>query len=307
MYSRPPSRHAWHRFLLIVPLTLLVPAVRVDAAAGEAAPEEDLKLIQGLWEREEPSDSRASYRRATKDIRGNKETITYYDAGGNVVRRHNVEFSLSRMGDVKIFTYRHLEITDGPEKGTKNPGPASYVYWANEKFFREVWGFLPGQDAPPVVLYVWKRGGGERREAGLAAAKESPEKESPGRGGAKLAGTWRAVSSERGGQKEDAEQSKRHVIVFTADTFRIERDGELMMSGKYTLDSSKQPAAIDLTIDQMPQRPEHAGKTIRGIVEHTGDELKWAFGRPGGEERPAAFTTKEGEEGMAVVFKREKQ
>ena len=290
-------RHAWQRVLVLAPLVLLLLANRAPAADTSA--DEDLKLVQGRWEREEPSDSKASYRRATKDIAGNKETITYYDGGGNVVRRHNVEFSLSRMGDVKIFTYRQMEITDGPEKGTKNPGPASYVYWANDKFFREVWGFLPGQDAPPVVLYVWKRPS-DKGEAGLAAAKDSP------RAGATLVGRWRAVSSERGGQQEGEDQSKRHLVTFTTDTFKIERDGELVMRGKYTVDASKTPATIDMTIEEMANRPEHVGKVLRGVVEQSGDQLKWAFARPGGEGRPSGFATREGDEGMAVVLKREK-
>jgi uncharacterized protein (TIGR03067 family) len=294
--DRTPRR-AWQRFLVLAPLTLLL--LVNTAPAADTSAEADLKTVQGLWEREEPADSKASYRRATKDIRGNKETLTYYDAGGNIVRRHNVEFAVSRMGDVKVFTYRQMEITDGPEKGTKNPGPVSYVYWANDKYFREVWGFLPGQEAPPVVLYVWKRSGDDRREAGLAAAKESP------RPGATLVGRWHAVSSERGGEKDADDQPKRHLVTFTTDTFRIERDGELMMRGKYTVDASKTPATIDMTIEETANRPEHVGKVLRGIVEQSGDDLKWAFSRPGGDDRPTTFATKQGEETMSVVLRRE--
>ena len=45
------------------------------------------------------------------------------------------------MGQVKIFTYTQMEVTDGPQKGSKFPGPVSYVYWANDRYFREAWGF----------------------------------------------------------------------------------------------------------------------------------------------------------------------
>ena len=297
MTTDSTPRRALQRLFVLAPLALLLAVNRAPAADTSA--DDDLKIVQGRWEREESSDSKASYRRATKDIRGNKETITYYDAGGGVVRRHNVEFSLSRMGDVKVFTYRQMEITDGPEKGTKNPGPASYVYWANDKFFREVWGFLPGQDAPPVVLYVWKRAGDDKGEATVAAAKDSP------RAGATLVGRWRAVASERGGQKDADDQSRRHLVTFTTDTFRIDRDGELMMRGKYTVDASKTPATIDMTIEETSNRPEHVGKVLRGIVEQSGDTLKWAFSRPDGNDRPSAFATKVGEETMSVVLKRE--
>ena len=305
MSTEPTIRRAWQWFLVFASLSVALPpaarAAEPEKKPGTGSAAEDLKLIQGMWEREEPSDGQASYKRATKEIRGNKETVSYYDAKNRLIRRHNVDFTVSRMGDVKIFTYTQLEITEGPQKGTKNPGPVSYVYWANDKFFREVWGFLPGQEAPPVVLYIWKRAGEERREAGLAAARETPQRAAPS-----LEGTWRATRSERGGQAEPEDQSKRHLIVFTKDTYRIERDGELMMRGKYTIDSSKQPATIDLTIEEMGDRPDHVGKTIRGIVEHTGDELKWAFGRPDGSDRPTTFSSEEGKEGMFVVFKREK-
>ena len=306
MSTEPTIRRAWQWFLVLASLSVALPAVsraaEPEKESGAKSNADDLKIIQGMWEREEPSGTQASYKRATKEIRGNKETVSYYDAENRLVRRHNVDFTVSRMGDVKIFTYTQMEITEGPQKGTKNPGPVSYVYWANDKFFREVWGFLPGQEAPPVVLYIWKRADDERREAGLAAARETPQKDA-----APLEGTWRATKSERGGEAEPEDQSKRHRIVFTKDAYRIERDGELMMRGKYTVDSSKQPATIDMTIEEMADRPEHVGKMIRGIVEHTGDELKWAFGRPDGSDRPTKFSSEAGQEGMFIVFKREKE
>jgi uncharacterized protein (TIGR03067 family) len=267
-----------------------------DSSSGAEA-SKDLRTVQGLWEREEPADSKASYRRATKDVRGNKETVTYYNAKGEIVRRHKVDFDVSRTGDVKIFTYTQMEVTDGPQKGAKMPGPVSYIYWANDKYFREAWGFLPGQDTPPALLYVWRKVGGDRPEAGLAAATEKADT----RG---LAGAWRPVSSEQAGRPEPEEQFRNHRLSFTNDTFTVHRNDEVLMRGTYTVDASTSPATIDMTIDEHAKRPEHKGKVVRGILEQSGDTLKWCAGQPDAE-RPAAFETREGTEQMLVVFKRE--
>ena len=301
MSAEPTFRRAWPWFLVFTPLAVALLAE--PSPAAESAPPEDLKTVQGMWEREEPSDSPASYRRATKDIRGNKETVSYYDAKGDLVRRHRVDFTLSRMGDVKVFTYTQMEVTDGPQKGTKMPGPVSYVYWANDRYFREAWGFLPGQEAPPATLYVWKRAAEDRRgrgEAGLAAA---PQKAA---GGAKeLQGSWLAVSSERAGGKEPQEQTQRYRLVFAGDTVRVERDGRPFIRGRYVVDASKQPATIDMTIEEHAENQSEVGEVVRGIIEQSGDELKWCLARPDEPQRPAAFEPAEGTEQMLIVLKRE--
>jgi uncharacterized protein (TIGR03067 family) len=300
MSTEPTIRRAWQWFLVSAALAAaLFPA----SSPAQTSAAKDLEIVQGLWERQEPSDSQASYRRATKDIQGNKETVSYYDARGALVRRHKVDFTLSRMGDVKVFTYTQMEVTDGPQKGSKFPGPVSYVYWANDRYFREAWGFLPGQEAPPAVLYVWKRSGGageERQQAGLAAATEKAAA-----GSMSLAGRWRPVSNERADGREPQEQTERHRLVFTTDTFRVERDGQLFIRGRYTVDASKQPATIDMTVEEHAENANEAGKVVRGIVEQSGEELKWCISRPD-EERPTAFAPKEGSEQMLIVLKREK-
>ena len=298
MSTGSTSRRAWQWFLVFTPLAFfLSPSI---SRAADSAPPEDLRTVQGRWEREEPSDSKASYRRATKDIRGNKETVTYYDASGNVVRRHKVDFTVSRMGDVKVFTYTQMEVLDGPQKGTTMPGPVSYVYWANDKFFREVWGFLPGQENPPVVLYVWKRTA-ESREAALAAARLTAE------GAGALKGTWRAVSADHAGRKQPDEEARRHRLILSGDTFRIERDGQMLIRGKYTVDAAKKPTTIDMTVEENVDNPDENGKVVQGIVEVSGDELKWCTAEPGGTPRPAEFKPADGTEQMFVVFKREKE
>jgi uncharacterized protein (TIGR03067 family) len=273
-----------------------------DSSAGAEA-SKDLRTVQGLWEREEPADSKASYRRATKDVRGNEETVTYYDARGDIVRRHKVDFDVSRMGEVKIFTYTRMEVTEGPQKGSKMPGPVSYIYWANDKYFREAWGFLPGQETPPALLYVWRKAGADRPGAGLAPAAEKPAAKPADAKG--LEGTWRPVSSEQGGRPEPEAELNRHRMSFKGDKFTIERDGAMLMSGTYTIDASKSPVPIDMTIEEHADRPEQEGKVARGIIEQSGDTLKWCAAPPDAEERPTAFQTRDGTEQMLVVLKRE--
>ena len=277
-----------------------LPAARAADPKSDSGPgpSEDLKVIQGVWERRE-TDDKASYRRATKDIRGNKEIVTYYDEKGAVVRRHQVDFTVARMGDVKVFTYTEMEVIEGPQKGTKMPGPVSYVYWANDKYFREAWGFLPGQENPPALLLVWRKVGRDGPEAGLAAATEKAD------AGKSLDGTWRPVSSNKGGREEPEDQFNRYRFILKDRTFTVERDGQMMLRGTYAIDASKSPATIDMTIEENAQNPDEIGKVARGIIEHSGDSLKWCSAPPEGGERPTEFKPKDGTEQMMIVFKRE--
>lgn len=298
----------------VIATTTVAQDVAHEGKASQPS-EGQLAEVQGRWERVEPEGSEASYKRATKEIKGNQETVTYFDADGKVVRQHKVDFKLSRMGDVNVFTYTNWEATEGPQKGTKMPGPVSYVYRVSEKQFREAWGFLPGQENRSSLLLVWKRADEDRKEAGLAAATEkapapdpapapAPEKAAGTLSVASIQGEWTPASSERGGRPQDQEEMKRHALKFDGDKFTITRDGDAFISGIYKLDAAKSPAEIDMTIEQNSDNPEDNGKVVRGILELAGDELKWCTGGPRTDERPAAFKTEEGARTMLIVFKR---
>ena len=277
--------------------------VRAAEEKDQATSEGQLAEVQGRWEREEPQGSDASYKRATKEINGTKETVTYFDADGKVVRQHKVDFKLSRVGDVNIFTYTNWEATEGPQKGTKLPGPVSYIYRVSEKQYREAWGFLPGQENRRSVLLIWKKAEGERGGAALAGATE---KAAAGVTAAALKGTWKPTDSERGGEPQNREEMQRHALKFDGDKFTIFRDGDAFMSGTYKVDAAKQPAEIDMTIENNADNPEDNGKVVRGILELSGDELKWCTGGPRTEQRPTEFKTAEGTRTMLITFKREK-
>jgi len=273
------------------------------ADAKDETSQSQLAEVQGRWEREEPQGSDASYKRATKEIDGTRETVTYFDADGKVVRQHKVDFKLSKAGDVNIFTYVNWEATEGPQKGTKLPGPVSYIYRVSEKQYREAWGFLPGQENRRSVLLIWKKAEGERTGAALAAGTEQAAAAVTA---AALEGTWKPTSSERGGEPQNAEEMNRHALKFDGDKFAILRDGESFISGTYKVDAAKQPAEIDMTIDQA-ENAEDNGKVVRGILELSGDDLKWCTGGPRTEQRPTEFKTAEGSRLMLVTFKREKK
>ena len=182
------------------------------------------------------------------------------------------------------------------------PGPVSYIYRVGDKQFREVWGFLPGQENRRTVLYVWKKAEGER-EAAVASAKEK----AAGLDAKALAGTWEPTMSERGGNVEPEEQTKRHRLIFEGEKFTITRDGDVMIAGTYTLNTDASPAQIDMKISESPQNAEDAGKTVLGIIEVTGDGMKWCTGGPRATERPKAFASEEGSRDMVVTLKREKK
>lgn len=69
----------------------------------------------------------------------------------------------------------------------------------------------------------------------------------------------------------------------------------------YKTDASEKPAAIDLTAQDGPAK----GKTVKGIYEVKGDEMKMCFAAPDAD-RPKEFVSKEGSNTVLLTLKREK-
>jgi len=139
---------------------LLTNLVIGPAHAAEARPSSgsELNPLQGQWERElTPEDLKAGLRRAVKEIKGNKETVTFYGEDNKLLRRHTVDFKLEKNGDIRVFTNFNMEVTIGDGKGTKRNDPVSYVYRVYEDRFFEVTGLLPGQEQQAVTVFQWKR------------------------------------------------------------------------------------------------------------------------------------------------------
>jgi uncharacterized protein (TIGR03067 family) len=280
-------------------LLLLATAGRAPAAEPEKASDEELKKIQGTWERTDPAEN-APYRKATKEIKGNKETVTYFDADGKVVHRHQVDFKLSKAGNVGLFTFSNMEVTEGPQKGQKMEGDFTYVYRATDDEFREAQGLMSGDQGDPA-LNVWKKAGAKGDAAVPAAADKPAAIDAKA-----LAGTWEPTMNQRGGNVEPEEQSKRHRLVFDGDKYTILRDGERLIAGTYKVNNDVKPAQIDMAIDES-QNADDQGKTVLGIIEVTGDGMKWCTGGPRSTERPKEFASEDGSRDMFVVLKREKK
>src|SRR5207237_738807 len=88
---------------------------------GESTPQADqLQRLQGKWESELTEQGiAAGLRRVVKEIKGQKETVTYYGKNHEVLRAHTVDFKLSKTGDIHVFTYSNMEVIEGQGKGQK--------------------------------------------------------------------------------------------------------------------------------------------------------------------------------------------
>jgi len=123
---------------------------------------------------------------------------------------------------------------------------------------------------------------------------------------AALKGKWEPTSSESGGNKDDESDYKQFRVVFDGDKFTILKSGETHMKGTFKLDAAQTPKRIDMTIEEGPS-DDLKGKSLVGIYELKGDELKWCFVPPnGGDERPTSFASQSGTSQILATLKREK-
>jgi uncharacterized protein (TIGR03067 family) len=130
-----------------------------------------------------------------------------------------------------------------------------------------------------------------------ADAKDDAKKEME-----KLQGTWVMVSSERNGEALPDNQIKAFKRTIKGDEFTVARDAETVAKGTFTVDPSKSPKTIDVTITE----GDNKDKKMLGIYEIDGDNHKVCYA-PFGKDRPKEFSSK-GEEGLVLsVWKRDKK
>jgi uncharacterized protein (TIGR03067 family) len=117
------------------------------------------------------------------------------------------------------------------------------------------------------------------------------EEDAAARDLAKLQGKWKLVEFDLNG--EVTKCAEGHVIGFEKDV-EIDYDGDGGVAGKSSvkLDPSKSPRAIDLTITFLAIFPNEKGRTLHGIYQVEGDELKLAFTSAPFWGRPREFTTR---------------
>ena len=270
------------------------PSAPAAPPAADAALQADLLQVQGKWERDVGPHSGLPYRLAVKDVKGSEEVVTYFRADGSVWRAHRAQFKLSRTGDVKVFTFSNVQITDGDGKGSRFPGPASYIYLATDRQFKEVVGFLPGQESQAPSVLAWKRA---KEEPAQAIALPAPD--------ARLQGAWVPIHSEEGGV--DQRDDRDYLVKFEGDRFTILREGEVMLQGKFTTYSAREPRRIDMVLEVDADNPKNAGKRLMGIYAIEGEELRWCTGTTVASQPPTEFVTRDGEPYMLIVMRRGKE
>jgi uncharacterized protein (TIGR03067 family) len=104
---------------------------------------------------------------------------------------------------------------------------------------------------------------------------------------ASLQGTW-DVTSINGQVLADGGMTMQ--ITFTGEKYAQMVNGQVNERGTYKIDAAKKPHTFDLTIVE----GDDAGKVQPGIIEITGDTFKGHLAAPGGTDRPADFTMKQG-------------
>lgn len=119
----------------------------------------------------------------------------------------------------------------------------------------------------------------------------------------KLEGVWKAVTAVQNGREQP--DGGEHTLTFAGDTFAIARGGETIIKGTFKVDPAKKPANIDMVIKET-KRDRDKDKSVVGIYELDGDNLKWCAAEPGTTERPTEFKSEPDSKRLLVHLKREK-
>ena len=117
----------------------------------------------------------------------------------------------------------------------------------------------------------------------------------------KLEGSWATVFIEAAGQKvTDEDKIKTRKLTTKGNKYTL-KVGDETVQGTIEINPTKKPK----TIDVKPDSGSNKGKTLRGIYELDGDNLKICLAPPG-KDRPTAFATRPADGQQLVVYKREK-
>lgn len=146
---------------------------------------------------------------------------------------------------------------------------------------------------------------------GVLIAAEAPKQESVQKEKEKLQGLWGIDHDGRGG----IPNPKKGVPVFEItrerfDFYLLEKQGERIVKkagsekqATYTVDPTKKPKTIDVTYRTGSEK----GKTLQGIYELDGDDLKVAFRFPSEKERPTEFSSEKDDSVQVLFLKRAKR
>ena len=136
--------------------SILILVAAIAPAVAQDTKDDELDAVQGKWVRTLEGEEAVNAERAVKEIKGNKETITYYRKDGELFSQWTVDFKLEKTAKVRLFTWQNLVGTNGQGKGRLVKGPVSYIYRVTDDTFVEIQGLLIGQSTKPAMR-VWKR------------------------------------------------------------------------------------------------------------------------------------------------------
>ena len=121
----------------------------------------------------------------------------------------------------------------------------------------------------------------------------------------KLQGKWQCISVEAEGQTLPEDVVKIWSLTFKNDLITLWLGDEPGWKGKFTLDPSKKPKAIDVTLMEIDGKKVEE-KVILGIYEVDKNGLKLIARAARVKERPAEFVTKKDTEDMLFKCKKDK-
>lgn len=101
---------------------------------------------------------------------------------------------------------------------------------------------------------------------------------------------------------------KSMVLTFNKDKFSLKAE-DREFTGTFTIDSSKSPKTMDLTVTggEGSEVDRYKEMTSQAIYEFAGDLLKWSANEPGKDSRPSKFDKTQEIEALLVTFKRAKE
>jgi uncharacterized protein (TIGR03067 family) len=118
----------------------------------------------------------------------------------------------------------------------------------------------------------------------------------------KLQGEWVMDSHQYNGEKLAEETIKNYKRTVKDDHFTVVLSDKTVVEGTFTLDGSKKPKTIDITLENADLK----GKKMLGIYEIDGDAYKVCLGAPD-IERPTEFVSKPDSSQALTTWKRVKK
>lgn len=126
-----------------------------DAEKPAADPlADDLEAMQGVWVREFANQAGVRMR-VEKKVEGEADTVTEFDAQGNIMHAHTSTFELAQHGPLRTFVIHNTLVTAGPNTGARRGGRA-FVYRIEGNRMIEAWGLLETDRGAPVVI-IWQK------------------------------------------------------------------------------------------------------------------------------------------------------